>query len=591
MKQNTKKIFKFYWKHVLKQKGIFFLVMLGIGFSVTVSMYRPILFKDFIDTISLDLPKSEIKATLINILLMILGLSFVEWIGWRVAEFLSNRAWTKAMKNITEECFTYTQGHSVEFFNNTFIGSLIKKINRAPRAFDTFADKFIWAFWPMLIRLSLVLIVLTYLNFWLGITMLVWTIGFMISNWMLAIYKLKYDIERSMAETKSSAVLADTLTNYVNIKLFAGFNFEFKKFSKVLDDWRKIAQKTYDLEGIINAIQAILMMGLEFITLYIAIQMWGKGQLTIGGFVLIQSYVFEVFHQLWDFGKHMRAIYERLADAEEMIQILETSQGVIDIPKAKKIKVLQGTVNFNKVDFAYDNESETVINNLNLNIKSGEKIALIGPSGGGKSTVTKLILRLYNINNGEILIDGQNIAKVTQDSLRRHIALVPQDPILFHRSLEENIAYGRKGATKKEVVAASKLAKCHEFISEFKEGYNTLVGERGIKLSGGQRQRIAIARAILANAQILILDEATSSLDSESESLIQEALNNLMKNKTTIIVAHRLSTIMKADRILVLKKGEIVEEGSHSDLLNKNNSLYKRLWDLQVGGYMGDNSS
>ena len=213
-------------------------------------------------------------------------------------------------------------------------------------------------------------------------------------------------------------------------------------------------------------------------------------------------------------------------------------------------------------------------------------MALIGPSGGGKSTITKLLLRLFDVQRGQILIDGQNIKSVTQDSLRRNVSLVPQDPILFHRTLAENIRYGARNASMQEVIAAAKMAHCHEFISKFPKAYKTFVGERGVKLSGGQRQRIAIARAILANPQILILDEATSSLDSESESIIQDALDRLAKNKTTLIIAHRLSTIMKADRIFVLKDGEIVEEGHHSDLINKKSGLYKRLWDLQVGGYI-----
>lgn len=274
-----------------------------------------------------------------------------------------------------------------------------------------------------------------------------------------------------------------------------------------------------------------------------------------------------------------------MADAEEMIEVLNTKYEVQDSKKAKKLSVVRGKIEFEKVRFSYD-KTVKVINNLSLRIKSGERVALVGPSGGGKSTVTKLILRFFDIQRGKIFIDGQNIKSVTQDSLRSQISLVPQDPILFHRTLEENIKYGNQDATEQEVIAAAKLANCHEFIQKFPKKYDTYVGERGVKLSGGERQRVAIARAILANNPILILDEATSSLDSKSESEIQEALQNLMKNRTTLVIAHRLSTIMKMDRIIVFQDGKIAEQGTHADLVSNESGLYKKLWDLQSGGYV-----
>jgi ATP-binding cassette subfamily B protein len=269
--------------------------------------------------------------------------------------------------------------------------------------------------------------------------------------------------------------------------------------------------------------------------------------------------------------------------------ILDEEHEVKDSLGAKNLKINAGKVEFDKVSFSYNKaKEESVIKNLSFKVKPGEKVALIGPSGGGKSTLTKLILRLFDIKKGSILIDGQDISKVTQDSLRRQIALVPQDPILFHRTLRENIRYANQHVSDEELIAASKMAHCHEFIKKLPHGYDTHVGERGIKLSGGQRQRVAIARAILSQAKILILDEATSSLDSESEKLIQDALKNLIKNKTTFIIAHRLSTIMNVDRIFVLENGRIIEEGTHADLVSKESGLYKKLWNLQVGGYLED---
>jgi len=281
----------------------------------------------------------------------------------------------------------------------------------------------------------------------------------------------------------------------------------------------------------------------------------------------------------------MMRIYERLAEAEEMTEILSLPHGVVDKKGSKKLKVKSGEIKFEDVSFKYE-DGEKVIKDFNLEVKPGQTVALVGLSGSGKSTLAKLLLRLYDVDSGRILVDGQNIAGVSQESLRHSISLVPQDPILFHRSLMENIRYGRFEATDEEVIAAAKLAYCDGFISKLKDGYGSMVGDRGIKLSGGERQRIAIARAILKNSPILVLDEATSSLDSESEKYIQKSLTNLMKGKTVVIIAHRLSTIKKADRIVVISNKKIVEDGNHNQLIKAKSGIYRKLWNIQVGGFI-----
>jgi ABC-type multidrug transport system fused ATPase/permease subunit len=267
-----------------------------------------------------------------------------------------------------------------------------------------------------------------------------------------------------------------------------------------------------------------------------------------------------------------------------MVELLEMPHDVQDITTATPLNVDKGRVTFRDVDF-YFHETRPVLTRFNFAIESGEKVALVGPSGAGKTTITKLLLRLYDLKAGALEIDGQNIAHVTQDSLRNAIAFVPQEPVLFHRTLMDNIRYGRRDATDEEVIEAAKQAHCHEFIATLPQGYQTFVGERGVKLSGGERQRVAIARAILKNAPILVLDEATSSLDSESESLIQDALKTLMKGKTVIVIAHRLSTIMNMDRIVVMDGGSIVDQGTHAELLTKD-GLYQKLWSIQAGGFL-----
>jgi len=281
----------------------------------------------------------------------------------------------------------------------------------------------------------------------------------------------------------------------------------------------------------------------------------------------------------------MRQLYDSFADATEMLDIMELPHDIQDSADAQPLIVTEGAVTFDRVDFEY-RDGRPLLTDFRLSIQPHEKIALIGTSGAGKTTIAKLLLRLYNINSGSISIDGQDIAQVTQESLRAAIAFVPQEPMLFHRSLLDNIRYGRQSATDEEVIEAAKKAHCFEFISRYAEGFQTMVGERGVKLSGGERQRVAIARAILKNAPILVLDEATSSLDSESERLIQDALLKLMEGKTVIAIAHRLSTVMHMDRLIVMEKGAVVLSGSHDELLAQESNLYKKLWEIQAGGFI-----
>lgn len=321
---------------------------------------------------------------------------------------------------------------------------------------------------------------------------------------------------------------------------------------------------------------------MEMIMLVVAVGYWFAGQLTLGDLVMLRSYLDQLQEEIRSLGGNIRHIYEALADANEMTEILTTPHEIVDRPNAVPIHVPKGEVEFRSLQFSYNSGNRVILKDFSLKTKPGEKIGIVGPSGGGKSTLLKVLVRLYDIQGGQIIIDGQDVAMVTQDSLHQNIAYVPQDPVLFHRSLLENIRYSRPSATDEEVYEAARLAHCHEFISSFPQGYQTLVGERGIKLSGGERQRVAIARAIIMNAPILVLDEATSSLDSESELYIQDSLSRIMPGKTVIAVAHRLATIKKMDRIVVVKDGRVVEQGRHDLLLKVQDGHYQRLWGLQT---------
>lgn len=584
MQDNTKKTLLTFLRFSSKYKKTGIFLSLLIVFASITNSVTPIFYKNFFNFLTQNQEKNTIVGNLINTLVIIFILLFLRWLFWRIASFLTADFKSKIITDLGNHCFSYIHKHSFSYFNDTFAGSLVKRIKSYTRAFEVISDQIIFELLPLVCNIGVIIIVLFYSNFLLAIGIVVWILIFLSVIWIFTKYKLKYDLQRNDFETQNTSLLADTITNHANVKLFNGYKSEVKRYSKSNHDFRKILKLTWNLGNIFEAVQAFFTLILEVGVFYFAIYLWQQNKFTIGDFVLIQTYLVTIYTQLWDFGRVLRRIYESLADAEEMTIILNSPHEINDNNNAKKMRINNSQIDFNNIDFSYI-KGHRVINNLTLSIKPKEKIALIGPSGAGKTTIIKLLLRLHNLSKGQILIDGQDIKSVTQESLRQNISLVPQDPILFHRTLMENIRYGRTNATDKEVIRAAKAAHCHEFISKFPEGYNTYTGERGVKLSGGERQRIAIARAILRNAPILIFDEATSNLDSESEGLIQDALSFLIQEKTVIFIAHRLSTVRKVDRIIVINKGEIVEEGSHDQLISQNGSLYQKLWQIQAGGF------
>lgn len=526
-----------------------------------------------------------VRLQLLHILFIISIYHVVQWSMWRVAQHANNRFQPRVMADLANTCFAYLHKHSFNFFNSSFSGALVKRVTRFYRAFEGIADRVFWQLFRMVINVVVILFVLMQRSAVLGFILIIWIVLFLIFNWFLTNYKMKYDIQRSEADTKATGILADTITNQSNVKLFNGYEREKSFYGSALETVRKLQTFTWDIDNVVDGLQSLLMIVLEIGIFYVAIGLWQDGIFTIGDFVLIQAYIISLINHIWDFSRLVRGIYSDLADAEEMTQILEAPHEIQDVKNAKQLIVTRGEIEFKKVDFYY-HSTRKVMQNFDLHIKAKEKVALVGPSGAGKSTIVRLLLRMHDISRGKILIDGQKISQVSQESLWNNISLVPQEPILFHRSLMENIRYGKPDAPDEEVIEAAKKAFCHDFIQELPEKYETFVGERGVKLSGGERQRVAIARAILRNSPILVLDEATSSLDSESELFIQKALDELMRNKTVIVVAHRLSTIMKMDRIVVIEKGKVTEQGSHAQLVRKKNGEYKKLWELQVGGFL-----
>ncbi|HYE59718.1 MAG TPA: ABC transporter ATP-binding protein [Candidatus Kapabacteria bacterium] len=585
MKSPARSVLSFYWQHVklYKKSGILLILCVITGSILTIII--PLYYKDFFDVISTSDTPGAARGTLITILTTIAILHLFEWILWRTAGFANNYFKPRVNKALAETCFRYLHKHSFSFFHSNFVGSLVKRVSKFLDSFERIADNVYWFLLKLVVNITVILIVLFSRHLLLGTIVVVWIILFLFVNWILSNFKFRYDIRLTGAETRVTGILADTVTNHSNVKLFNGYHRECGRFSRSMEDVRYLRSFTWNLDTIFEGIQAALMIGLELVIYYFAIGYWQRGLVTIGDFVLIQAYLLTIFGQVWDFGRTLRFMYHNIAEAQEMAEILQTPHEIIDVHNAKDLEVTDGKIEFKNVVFYY-HSTRRIISNMNLTIQPKEKVALVGTSGSGKSTLVKLLLRQHEVSDGKILIDGQRISHVTQESLWKNISLVPQEPILFHRSILENIRYSKPDATDEEVIEAARLAHCDEFIREFPEKYQTEVGERGVKLSGGERQRIAIARAILRNAPILILDEATSSLDSESEQLIQEALDNLMKGKTVIVIAHRLSTIMIMDKIVVIDKGNILEEGTHNELLQKKGMYYK-LWQFQAGGFVG----
>lgn len=570
-----------FWQHTKKYPYAVLLIITSVVIAQTMIVIVPWYFKMFLDTVTKQSsPSAEILPELLSIFTVIAVLTLVRAVMYRIRGFANLYFQANVMNDLLATAFDNLLGHSYRFFTNNFTGSLVRRVNRLSRAFEEIADQIVVNLLPLIVIITGILIILFQRNTLLGSVLFAWIVFFLVLYYSIALWKLKYDRRRAEKDSETTGVLSDALTNVVTVKLFSNYDHERSLFRNVTNELKRLRILGWGISEITDGVQAFLMVSIELGLIYLWIQLWQKGAVTVGDFILIQSFVIVLFERLWDFGRLIRRTYEAFAEAGEMVEILNLPHEVHDAPNASELSVPEGKIEFHDVTFGF-HDSRNVLTHFNLTIKPGEKIALVGPSGAGKSTVVTLLLRFHNLENGAIFIDGQNIAKATQASLRRNIALVPQDPVLFHRTLRENIRYGRLGATDEEVVEAAKKAHCFEFISKLPQGFDTFVGERGIKLSGGERQRVAIARAIVANTPVLILDEATSSLDSEVEALIQDALRNLMHKKTAIVIAHRLSTIMQMDRIIVIDNGHIAEMGTHTELI-ENDGIYKRLWSLQA---------
>jgi ATP-binding cassette, subfamily B, bacterial len=576
---------RWYLQALLKRPWLLLILLVSTFALQAAVLAGPLFLKQLFNIISSQAPNPALEHQLVTIVFILAAIYAAEWASRRIGNIALQYLELNAMATLTLTAFEYLLAHSQHFFSNQFTGTLTRRVRKFADAFETIIDNVMFQFLPALIFIAGAVIVLFLRNHTLGLLLAGWAIVLVTVQIYLARWRQPLREEASAEDSKVTGALADAISNQTTVTLFTGATYEQGLFAAAIRQWQKVVMRSWNADELIWAVLGLFMLITEISILWLAVHLWLQGLLSVGDFVLIQAYLITTFDRVVSINMNLRRFYRSVADAAEMVDILEQPHEVADLPHAKTLQVPHGIIEFREVDFGFRTNAH-VLGNYQLRIQGGEKIALVGPSGAGKSTVTKLLLRLYDVNSGAVEIDGQNIRTVSQTSLRENIGYVPQEPILFHRTLMENIRYGRRDATDEEVIAAAKKAHAHEFISSFPMGYDTFVGERGVKLSGGERQRVAIARALLKNAPILVLDEATSSLDSESEHLIQEALDALMQGKTVIVIAHRLSTIMKMDRIVVMEQGKIVAQGTHDELLSQN-GLYAKLWSIQAGGFLG----
>ena len=507
-------------------------------------------------------------------------------IGWRLVLYLAWTFETAMQRDLYVRCFSKLTNQTMFFHSSKFSGSLVSQTNKLSGATERFWDTIIWSILPLAISLIGSIIVLSTLLWQYALFLLILSIVFSVVVYYGSKPMAKLNKKEAKASNKLSGQLADVLSNVLAVKSSGAEATEQQRFKKTVNSWRSASLDTMHGFLKVSTVYSTINMLIKIGAIIFAVYAAQHNLVSVAAVYLIITYTSSVAHELWNMNGIMRSYNRIIGDAHEMVEILQTPTTLVDRSDAK-LDVTRGGIVMDNITFTHDEgQGDTLFHDFSLNIQPGEKIGLVGSSGSGKTTLTKLLLRFADIDSGKIAIDSQDIAGVTQVSLREQIAYVPQEPLLFHRSVRENIAYGRPDATDTEIERAAKKAGAYDFIVKLQDGFNTMVGERGVKLSGGQRQRIAIARAILKDAPILILDEATSALDSESEALIQKSLETLMKGRTSIVIAHRLSTIAKLDRIIVLENGRIVEDGSHDQLLAKKRGVYAKLWARQSGGFI-----
>ncbi|MEH2510265.1 ATP-binding cassette subfamily B protein [Nitrobacteraceae bacterium AZCC 1564] len=570
-----------HWRHQPLRGSI---VCIGLAGATVADVFMPLFAGRLVDAITLgatDMAAAQHGAMIAFGVIVALGLAsmLLHFIGLQAIVPFTLRI----MSDVARNAFLRVQRFSTDWHANTFAGSTVRKITRGMWALDLLNDTLLMALLPSFVVLLGSTLLLAW--YWpvLGAAIAIGSVLYIIMTALLTTRYIAPAGRLSNAwDTKVGATLADALTCNAVVKSFGAEVREDERLAGVLGKWRRRANRTWFRYNYVGTAQLAVLLGVRVTVIGGALLLWTAGRASAGDVAYVLTSYFVIHGYLADIGMHINHLQRSVNDMEELVNIHDEAIGIADAPDAMPIKVAGGNIMFDNVTFCYRGHDTPLYDRLSVNIKPGERVGLVGRSGSGKTTFVKLVQRLYDATGGRILIDGHDVAKATQESLRSQIAIVQQEPILFHRSLAENIAYGRPGASLAQIEEAARLANAHDFITRLPKRYETLVGERGVKLSGGERQRVALARAFLADAPILILDEATSSLDSESEALVQEAMDRLIQGRTAIVIAHRLSTVRSLDRILVFDRGRIVEEGTHATLAQRPGGIYRALFERQV---------
>jgi ATP-binding cassette subfamily B protein len=585
----TKETLRLYWHHASRYPRYVTALAIVVPSTLLVHQFLPpLIVAHVLSRLSSgDYVKGDLWGSFGSTLLLYAGLAyFASIVAWKVVNFFVWKLEANVQRDLAQRVFDHLMQQSASFHANRFGGSLVSQTTKLLSAYIRIADTTIYQIITLLSALTFTAVILAsrapaFVAGLVGFTVVFIVVAFYITKPVRRAHAKLAD-----AQSIQTGGLADSITNVMAVKSFAGNQYENKRFAKATEVTRAETLGAMRANLRSEVYFSVMTTSTGVLALIMAAASVVLFNADIATTFLILSYTANISQRLWDFSTStLRNYNQALGDAQDMVKILQIEPDIKDIAQPEKSHISHGAIDFADVTFAHDGAGDALFHNLNISIRPGEKVGLVGQSGSGKTTFTRLLLRFSDIDGGKILIDGQSIARIAQEDLRRNIAYVPQEPIMFHRSIRENIAYGKPGATQAQIVAAAKKAHADDFIKTLPEGYETLVGERGIKLSGGQRQRIAIARAILKDAPILVLDEATSALDSESEALIQDALRELMKRRTAIAIAHRLSTIQKMDRIIVLEDGRVAEEGTHAQLI-KRKGIYAKLWAHQSGGFI-----
>ena len=583
----AKRTLYYYWQTSKKYKWYAIGTFLSTPIVVLIrTTLIPLIFANMIDAISVGIPNDQIVPTLLPQGLLLIGLFFGGSVvlGW-LRVYWSWKFELKVLYDLSAICFDTISSQSMQFHSDRFSGSLVSQTNKFVGSFERFFDVLIYEIVYLISLVVFIMVVLIPRAPWFAFGLTAFIVLYTICSALTSDRIAHLSKERAEAENKQTGQLADSVSNILSVKSYGRESHERHRYANF--NRASYSAGLAEIRGTMTRDLWFNIVNIGIIAILVAFMIIGVPVfgLTISTLILIVNYSMTIMRELWDINNIFKHINRVFGDAYEMTQILDTEDAVKDISEAKELVAKKGDIIFKNITFQHADAKTPIFKDFTLHIEPGERVGLVGVSGSGKTTLTKLLLRFADVQNGEVLVDGQDISRVKQVSLREAIAYVPQETSLFHRSIADNIAYARPDATREEVIRAAKLANAHDFVKDLPNGYDTLVGERGIKLSGGQRQRIAIARAILKDAPILVLDEATSALDSESEALIQDALVKLMRGRTSIVVAHRLSTIASLDRIVVLENGKIIEQGTHQQLLEKGGEYY-HLWSRQSGAFL-----